>query len=440
MNISELNTDSHPLDNIIGFSRAVSTSEQLAMVLCGVSIIPTKHVCSKRISSRRRSRFENPSPQLLSLKANQIFLAQCPPSAKNPPIDSLSKKDIKTAFLNGEPSKGRSLCPTTRSFVGPEIRNLGPLKRHLEAVRQVVRNSQKYTLACAQFLGDKLSHAWSSKKQTAHPGLNTLDNQDFISLEKQLEKGVVELYFVRTEYQLADIFTKALPRERFEFILPRLGMKCMKPETLKSLQDDQDERTLFDNASRHQNGLFSLPPTPDTLVEFVNKLGYPKEVIHLSNVTTNDMSQPWRALTTFSIWALRKDFWIWNGKALPRSLSCLAKPQEKKPHPVSGLVRGPPLAKHAKAGKVVKKRTDKSSKRLVDEFMTKGFLLQNPGLTSTSLYAELGLSGSDTDSDEATPPVIRSRTQDEGQAGSDPGKLDEGQAGPNPDDVAESHL
>ncbi|GKB74567.1 hypothetical protein Tco_0935979 [Tanacetum coccineum] len=57
---------------------------------------------------------------------------------------------------------------------------------------------------------------------------------------------------------------------------------------------------------------------------------------------------------------------------------------------------------------------------------------------STSLYAELGLSGSDTDSDEATPPVIRSKTQDEGQAGSDPGKLDEGQAGPNPANVAES--
>ncbi|GJS04397.1 hypothetical protein Tco_0320905 [Tanacetum coccineum] len=57
---------------------------------------------------------------------------------------------------------------------------------------------------------------------------------------------------------------------------------------------------------------------------------------------------------------------------------------------------------------------------------------------STSLYAKLGLSGSDTDSDEATPPVIRSRTQDEGQARSDPGKLDEGQAGPNPGDVAES--
>ncbi|GKF03405.1 hypothetical protein Tco_0030328, partial [Tanacetum coccineum] len=59
---------------------------------------------------------------------------------------------------------------------------------------------------------------------------------------------------------------------------------------------------------------------------------------------------------------------------------------------------------------------------------------------STSLYAELGLSGSDTDSDEATPPMIRSKTQDEGMDGSDPGKPDKGQAGPNPDDVVESQL
>ncbi|GJV29974.1 hypothetical protein Tco_1386422 [Tanacetum coccineum] len=39
-------------------------------------------------------------------------------------------------------------------------------------------------------------------------------------IQEQVEKGVVELYFVTTVYQLVDIFTKALPRERFEF-LPR---------------------------------------------------------------------------------------------------------------------------------------------------------------------------------------------------------------------------
>nr|GEV51698.1 copia protein [Tanacetum cinerariifolium] len=41
-------------------------------------------------------------------------------------------------------------------------------------------------------------------------------------IRKQVERGVVELYFVSTDYQLADIFTKALPRQRFEFILPRI--------------------------------------------------------------------------------------------------------------------------------------------------------------------------------------------------------------------------
>ncbi|GJT40062.1 retrovirus-related pol polyprotein from transposon TNT 1-94 [Tanacetum coccineum] len=72
------------------------------------------------------------------------------------------------------------------------------------------------------------------------PGLNNIDIRHHLH-QRQVEKGVVELYFVRTEYQLADIFTKALPRERFEFILPRLGMKSMKPETLKRLQDDKDD-------------------------------------------------------------------------------------------------------------------------------------------------------------------------------------------------------
>ncbi|GJU04284.1 hypothetical protein Tco_1114622 [Tanacetum coccineum] len=60
-------------------------------------------------------------------------------------------------------------------------------------------------------------------------------------IREQVEKGVVKLYFVMTDYQLADIFTKALPRERFEFLLPRLGMKSMTPETLKRIQEGEEE-------------------------------------------------------------------------------------------------------------------------------------------------------------------------------------------------------
>ncbi|GJS79131.1 retrovirus-related pol polyprotein from transposon TNT 1-94 [Tanacetum coccineum] len=57
-------------------------------------------------------------------------------------------------------------------------------------------------------------------------------------IKEQVERKVVELYFVETKYQLADIFTKALPRERFATLLPLLGVKQMSQETLKELQDE----------------------------------------------------------------------------------------------------------------------------------------------------------------------------------------------------------
>ncbi|GJS77069.1 retrovirus-related pol polyprotein from transposon TNT 1-94 [Tanacetum coccineum] len=60
-------------------------------------------------------------------------------------------------------------------------------------------------------------------------------------LKEQVENGVVELYFVRTEYQLADIFTKALGRERFDFLINKLGMRSMSPETLKRLAEEAEE-------------------------------------------------------------------------------------------------------------------------------------------------------------------------------------------------------
>ncbi|GKB02865.1 retrovirus-related pol polyprotein from transposon TNT 1-94 [Tanacetum coccineum] len=56
---------------------------------------------------------------------------------------------------------------------------------------------------------------------------------------------------------------------------------------------------------------------------------------------------------------------------------------------------------------------------------------------SSSLYAELGLTDSETESDEEVP-GIEAGDQDEGQAGPNPGIQDEGQAGSNPGDAAVS--
>nr|GEU29241.1 hypothetical protein [Tanacetum cinerariifolium] len=52
-------------------------------------------------------------------------------------------------------------------------------------------------------------------------------------IKEQVENEIVKLYFVWTEYQLANIFTKPLPRERFNFLIEKLDLRIMSPEMLK---------------------------------------------------------------------------------------------------------------------------------------------------------------------------------------------------------------
>ncbi|GKF01299.1 hypothetical protein Tco_0028222 [Tanacetum coccineum] len=114
------------------------------------------------------------------------------------------------------------------------------------------KDNCKSTLGGLQFLGEKLM-SWSSKKQDCTV-MSTVE-AEYVSLsaccaqhsrtkhidiryhfiKEHVEKGMVELYFVRTEYQLADPFTKALPKECFKYLVHRIGMRCMTPTQLESL-------------------------------------------------------------------------------------------------------------------------------------------------------------------------------------------------------------
>ncbi|GKC67979.1 hypothetical protein Tco_1100577 [Tanacetum coccineum] len=111
---------------------------------------------------------------------------------------------------------------------------------YVDADHAGCQDTRRSTSRSAQFLGDKLVNR-SSKKQKS-TAISTIE-AEYIAMSGfyQVEKGVVELYFVMTDYQLADIFTKALPRERFKFLLSRLGMKSMTLETLKRLQEGEEE-------------------------------------------------------------------------------------------------------------------------------------------------------------------------------------------------------
>nr|GFB04569.1 retrovirus-related Pol polyprotein from transposon TNT 1-94 [Tanacetum cinerariifolium] len=55
-------------------------------------------------------------------------------------------------------------------------------------------------------------------------------------IKEHVEKGTVVLYFVKTDYQLADIFTKALPADCFNYLVRRLGMRSLSPKVLERLE------------------------------------------------------------------------------------------------------------------------------------------------------------------------------------------------------------
>ncbi|GJS79356.1 retrovirus-related pol polyprotein from transposon TNT 1-94 [Tanacetum coccineum] len=58
-------------------------------------------------------------------------------------------------------------------------------------------------------------------------------------IKEHVERGTIELYFVKTDYQLADLFTKALPVDRFNYLVRRLGMRSLSPKELERLAKSQ---------------------------------------------------------------------------------------------------------------------------------------------------------------------------------------------------------
>nr|GEX59041.1 hypothetical protein [Tanacetum cinerariifolium] len=91
-------------------------------------------------------------------------------------------------------------------------------------------DSRKSASGGVQFLGDKLV-SWMSKKQNCTA--MSLAEAEYVALS--VENGIIELYFVRTEYQLANMFTKALPEDRFKYLVKRIGMRCLTSAELEVL-------------------------------------------------------------------------------------------------------------------------------------------------------------------------------------------------------------
>ncbi|GJX15799.1 hypothetical protein Tco_0216631 [Tanacetum coccineum] len=94
-------------------------------------------------------------------------------------------------------------------------------------------DTRKTTSGGIQFLGDKLV-SWMSKKQDC----TAMSSAEAEYVLQVVENGIIELYFVITEYQLSDMFTKALPEDRFQYLVRRIGVRCLTPAELEVLANE----------------------------------------------------------------------------------------------------------------------------------------------------------------------------------------------------------
>ncbi|GKD06113.1 retrovirus-related pol polyprotein from transposon TNT 1-94 [Tanacetum coccineum] len=199
--------------------------------------------------------FEESFAPVARLDAIRIFLAYA--AHMNMIVYQM---DVKTAFLNGI-LREEVYVSQPDGFVDQDNPNhVYKLKKALYGLKQAPH--VWYNLL-SKFL---LSHEFS--KGTVDP---TFDPVDTLMVEKskldedtqgkavdpthyrgmvgtlmyltakQVENGVVEFYFVNTEYQLANIFTKALGREKIEFLINKLRMRSFTPKTLKQLAYKAEE-------------------------------------------------------------------------------------------------------------------------------------------------------------------------------------------------------
>nr|GEW97199.1 retrovirus-related Pol polyprotein from transposon TNT 1-94 [Tanacetum cinerariifolium] len=216
-------------------------------------------ISSKGYRQEERIDFEELFVPVARIKSICIFISNA--TTKNMTIYQM---DVNTAFLNGE-LREVVYVSQLEGFIDPDKPNhVYMLKKSSKKQKSTAISSPeaKYIAlsgCCAQILWMRSKLTYYGLKFNKIPMY--CDNKSEIALcynnvqhsrskridvryhffKEQVENGVVELYFVRTEYQFADIFIKSLPRERFNFLVEKLGMKSMSPEMLKSLADEEDE-------------------------------------------------------------------------------------------------------------------------------------------------------------------------------------------------------
>ncbi|GJW03585.1 retrovirus-related pol polyprotein from transposon TNT 1-94 [Tanacetum coccineum] len=155
--------------------------------------------------------------------------------------------DVKTSFLNSELHE-EVYVSQKEGFVDQDnLNHVYRLKKALYGLKQA--HHAWYDMLLRFLLSQEFSKGdvdptLFSRKEGKDVLLHSRSkhiNVRYHFIKEQVENGVAKLYFIKTEYQLADIFTKALAREIFEFLISRLGMKSMYQEIVTCLAKEKEE-------------------------------------------------------------------------------------------------------------------------------------------------------------------------------------------------------
>nr|GEY61717.1 retrovirus-related Pol polyprotein from transposon TNT 1-94 [Tanacetum cinerariifolium] len=171
-----------------------------------VSISSSQDAPSTRFRQEEGIDFKELFAPVSRIEAIRIFIANV--AHKNMTIYQM---DVKMAFLNGE-LKDEVYVSQPAGFVDQDNpSHVYTLKKALYGLKLAPR--AWYHILSSFLISQQFS------KGVVDPTLFKRHARNDLLL---VENGIVELYFVWTEYQLADIFTKPLPRERFIFLIDKL--------------------------------------------------------------------------------------------------------------------------------------------------------------------------------------------------------------------------
>ncbi|GKC92852.1 hypothetical protein Tco_1158294 [Tanacetum coccineum] len=214
-------TKDHPLDNIVGNpSRPVSTRKQLAsdaLWCCFHTELSKVEPKNFKMAVIEDCWFQAMQDEIHEFDRLEVW--ELVPNYESPNLCDIGDVWIQEERQNTLAMSG---CYVEILWIDPQLKDYGFL---FNKIPLYCDNKSAIALSCNNVQLSRFKH---------------IDIRHHF-IREQVENGVVELYFVKTNYQLADILTKALPRERFEFLLPRLRMKSLTPETLKRLQEGEDE-------------------------------------------------------------------------------------------------------------------------------------------------------------------------------------------------------